>query len=629
MSNQQKLPGKMDDDEIITKTNETMKTTSVKTTTSRQITAEELARLPAGSYTISTGNSGGSDVGTTTTTPGITTITIEKQGDPFVLEQLNRNILQQQIDTHPSLTSSSLQQQASAIGAAAGTIESSSTSSRLPKMNEKIVIERAFDKPLTNQPQVIHQKTTITNITSGPLLMAKSDDDGGGGGGNVMIDTTSTRNGSDGPITTTQKITKTILDGSNVVTTTTTTTTTNGSDDPNLMKPEDFINPDLLTPEQAAIRIQAAFRGYEVRKSLSRDPSPNSMENAKNKKKQKTKPKLLKSIENKPPPVSSVDDKGRKLDDNLQMAIDNAAETVDQAIKDAETDGNFIDRLFGRKKRSLKKSNRPDVLRKKRDISMESDVNVNVNDDDNELKLNVHNGGGTGKNKRKKEKLAMTKRHQTLDRPPKSPQTKKIIIKRSHSLDKRPVDQNDEIDDSNEKDMDIDHDDDDSGGNIFKRLFGRKKKKETPTKISTTTTSGNGEQPELQWEYKTGDINAENVVDIGKSKGVGLMKIGSKISPSETNILRIETKSYSVKDREGNVSGNFIIEQKTGDFDLRPSGDGSGGDGGKWPKMIESGDINARKHGELFFLMICFFKCLTISEFFSYSHFFECENRKT
>ncbi|KAH9530282.1 Neuroblast differentiation-associated protein [Dermatophagoides farinae] len=523
MSNQQKLPGKMDDDEIITKTNETMKTTSVKTTTSRQITAEELARLPAGSYTISTGNSGGSDVGTTTTTPGITTITIEKQGDPFVLEQLNRNILQQQIDTHPSLTSSSLQQQASAIGAAAGTIESSSTSSRLPKMNEKIVIERAFDKPLTNQPQVIHQKTTITNITSGPLLMAKGDDDGGGGGGNVMIDTTSTRNGSDGPITTTQKITKTILDGSNVVTTTTTTTTTNGSDDPNLMKPEDFINPDLLTPEQAAIRIQAAFRGYEVRKSLSRDPSPNSMENAKNKKKQKTKPKLLKSIENKPPPVSSVDDKGRKLDDNLQMAIDNAAETVDQAIKDAETDGNFIDRLFGRKKRSLKKSNRPDVLRKKRDISMESDVNVNVNDDDNELKLNVHNGGGTGKNKRKKEKLAMTKRHQTLDRPPKK----------------------------------------------------------------------------LQWEYKTGDINAENVVDIGKSKGVGLMKIGSKISPSETNILRIETKSYSVKDREGNVSGNFIIEQKTGDFDLRPSGDGSGGDGGKWPKMIESGDINARKHGKL------------------------------
>ena len=243
-----------------------------------------------------------------------------------------------------------------------------------------------------------------------------------------------------------------------------------------------------------------------------------------------------------------------------------------------------------------------------------------IKSNDNELKLNVHNGGGTGKNKQKKEKLAMTKRHQTLDRPPKSPQTKKIIIKRSHSLDKRPVDQDDqnhEIDDSNEKDMDIDHDDDDSGGNIFKRLFGKKKKKETPT----TTTSGNGEQPELQWEYKTGDINAENVVDIGKSKGVGLMKIGSKISPSETNILRIETQSYSVKDREGNVSGNFIIEQKTGDFDLRPSGDGSGGDGGKWPKMIESGDINARKHGELFFLMICFFKCLTISEFFLFSFF--------
>ena len=52
------------------------------------------------------------------------------------------------------------------------------------------------------------------------------------------------------------------------------------------MKPEDFINPDLLSPEQAAIRIQAAFRGYEVRKLLhSDDENDNVLE--KNKKKSK------------------------------------------------------------------------------------------------------------------------------------------------------------------------------------------------------------------------------------------------------------------------------------------------------------------------------------------------------
>ncbi|XP_075679670.1 LOW QUALITY PROTEIN: uncharacterized protein LOC142645945 [Dermatophagoides pteronyssinus] len=589
-------------DEIITKT-----TGIIKTTKTREITAEELARLPIGSYSIiSSQSSQSSDndnirSSLTTSSPGVTTITIEKQGDPLLLEQLNRNIFEANPQhQQASVTLSSSSQQASSLTDKNESATAASAAIRLPKMNEKIVIEKSFDnRPLTKQPQIVHQKTTITNITSGPLLMAKDNQqEGDDVCDNVMIDTTTTTNGGNrgdgsGGITT-QKIIKTIRDEqNNIVRTTTTTTSTTTANDPCLMKPEDFINPDLLSPEKAAIRIQAAFRGYEVRKLLhSDDENDNVLE--KNKKKS-MKPKLM-----KPTPSQQQQEKmieGKKLDNNLQMAIDDAAETVDQAIKDAEHEqsGNFIERLFGRsshnkRSASLKKSNSKSKHETEPIDTIDTDENIDSD------------GKKTTKHKKKKLSLK-TKKHrhnQTLDRPqPSSTQTKKIIIKRSHSLDRKPDDDdNDTIDDSNEKYIDgIDTDDDnDDSGNIFKRIFGRKKKQREK--------SEQRDVPEFKWEYRTtDDINAENVVDIGKSKGVGLMSIGSpkKISPTgegttgtTTNILRIETKSYSRKDRDGNVSGNFIIEQKTDDGgdDLKKKFDDN-----NMPKMIESGEQKLPPHG--------------------------------
>lgn len=401
------------------------------------------------------------------------------------------------------------------------------TSAHLPGLNETIVIEKAFDKPLTNQPQIIHQKTTIKNVTSS-------------GKGPVKSET----------------ITKTTITGPAI------------DDSAHLLTPEDFINPDNLTAEQAAIRIQAAFRGYEVRKSLSREPSPyTDGVGTKKPGEQKISKSKMGKLDKPQVNIKIKDNTGdtlKQIEGDLKTAIDDASEAVDAAAKEGT---GIIERLFGRKKRSVKKPAKPDVELKTDGQNIDSigvdDEFEYVYDESMEKpKFNVKPPG------------IRLQKHQTMDRP-KSP-TKKIVIKRSHSLDKygrRP--------DMPEGDITGK----DGNGGIFSKFFGKKKK-----------TGKTPETSDLQWEYKTGDISAKDVVDISKTKGVGLKIPSPKVSP-ETNVLMLETKSYSLKDKDGNVTGNFVVEQIPVDVNLsgtRPAG--------QYSKMIagtNEPELSLKKQGKI------------------------------
>lgn len=490
-------------------------TTVTKTTTTREITTttrpggeldlDEINRLLEERHGITGGLSslsgvdGGGDARNTTST-----ITIQRFSGDQITNPASGISLTGQSTAHDT------QRQASA---------------HLPGLNETIVIEKAFDKPLTNQPQIIHQKTTIKNVTSS-------------GKGPVKSET----------------ITKTTITGPSI------------DDSAHLLTPEDFINPDNLTAEQAAIRIQAAFRGYEVRKSLSREPSPytDGVGNKKPGEQKLTKSKLGKLDK---PQVNikmknNTGENNKPIEGDLKTAIDDATEAVDNAAKEGT---GIIERLFGRKKRSVKKAAKPDLELKTDGQNIDS---IGVDDEfeyvyDESLekpKFNVKPPG------------IRLQKHQTMDRP-KSP-TKKIVIKRSHSLDKY----------GRKPDMpESDITGKDGNGGIFTKFFGKKKK------------TGKTPDSDVQWEYKTGDINAKDVVDISKTKGVGLKIPNPKVSP-ETNVLMLETKSYSLKDKDGNITGNFVVEQIPVEVNMggtRPAGQVS--------KMIEGAkepDYSLKKQGK-------------------------------